>query len=217
MKNIKYYENLKPKERYAAIQAAIARGDEDERRRLMQSAPQVEYRCVHHWGVATAFGFLANFYFKALVDIAADYFEALAEFRILAQGADPEATLGDEPEACENWEEALLLGYEFQTLLAGWRHFCAELQFDPERRWSSLPGFARLKRAELFSGGDPETGVRGLAFGAEAFALCLAVRDGHDPSELDAEALKEYWPSTVDDIVASLRSDWETSLKTGVE
>jgi hypothetical protein len=218
----KHYEKLTPMERYALIQAAIGRGDEKERQRLMQSAPQVRYFADHHWGVATAYGFLANILFMKLLAIAAGCFEALARFEALAKGADPGAKLGAEPECCDMWEEVLFLGYEFlgyefKTLLAAWRQFCAELQFDPERRWSSLPGFDSLKRAELYSGGDPETGVAGLAFGAEEYARCLAVRDGHDPdSELDPETLKVYWPSTVADVVARLRSAWETSLEQGV-
>jgi hypothetical protein len=213
----KHYTNLKPLERLALIQAAIARGDEEERQRLMQSAPLVQYRVVHHWCVASAFWFHASFQFMALLEIAARYFEAWAQLQTLVKGADPQAKLGDEPEVCEKWEKVLFLGYEFSTTLAGWRQFCAELKFDPERRWSSLPGFDLLKRAELLSGGDPETGVRGLAFGAEEYARRLAARDGHDPdSKLDQETLNKYWPSSAADIVASLRRSWQTSLEQGV-
>ena len=42
------------------------------------------------------------------------------------------------------------------------------------------------------------------------------MRDDHDPtSELDPETLKEYWPSSTADIVASLRSAWEELLEKG--
>jgi hypothetical protein len=38
------------------------------------------------------------------------------------------------------------------------------------------------------------------------------MRDGHDASELDAETLKDYWPSSAADIGANLRKDCEMAL-----
>src|SRR5262249_52841768 len=105
-----------------------------------------------------------------------------------------------------------------KTHWAGWRQFCAELHFLPERRWSLLPGFELLERAELLSGGCPEEDLPGLAFGDEETARCLAVRAGHDPdSKLDHQTLRDYWPPTAADIVANLHGDWKMSLERGGE
>jgi hypothetical protein len=133
----KHYDRLTPSERLPLIMAASARGDEQERSRLAMSAPRVGYRAPDHFGLAQAFNELSSMHLMELLDLAANYFQALG-LADSTKGKTAEKVFGS----------ALLLGYLFKVTLAGWRLFCAEYHLPPELCWSCLPGFGTVKRAE---------------------------------------------------------------------
>jgi hypothetical protein len=130
-----HYDKLTPRERVPLILAASARGDQQERDRLMNSAPRVHYPVPDHFGLAMAFLEVSGQHFMGLLDLVANYFEVLGH--------------------AEGWEDAagkrmldvaLMLGYLLKVRLAGWRLFCAEHCLDPEVCWSVLPGWETLQR-----------------------------------------------------------------------
>jgi hypothetical protein len=215
----KGYEKLKPKERLSLIMAAMARHDDEERRHLMDSAPQIESSAAHHRGFGMRFCFLANLHYMQLLEIAAEYRKAGAVF------------VNQRPKKGDDWDEGevelLLLGYLFKTTLAGWHKFCAELNLDPEFWFSTLPGFQLLEEAKEAAGTEPGTGV---AATEEGVARHLARRAGQVLTEdaglealiQDSEQgendrleqlkngrLKKFWPVTVDDVAAGLRKNWK--------
>ena len=153
-----------------------ARGDEQERQRLAASAPRVCYRVPDHFGLAMAFFEVGTLHFMELLDLAANYLQALA----LADG-----TAGKTGERLR--DAALALGYVFNVSLAGWRLFCAGHSLEPELCWACLPGFATLRRAEQTSGT--------AAFTQEGAARYLQ-RIGREPANV----------KTAEDVASSLRA-----------
>jgi hypothetical protein len=133
----KHYGSLTPRERLPLIMAASARGDEQERLRLVTSAPKVAYRVPDYFGLAQALKELSDLHFMELLTLAANYFQALG-LTDSARGAGAERAL----------DTALLFGYLFKVQLAGWRQFCREYDLEPEICWSCLPGFGTVQRAE---------------------------------------------------------------------
>jgi hypothetical protein len=171
----KHYDSLTPWERLPLIMAAAARGDEQERSRLVSSAPPVTYRVPDHFGLAHAFRDMSDWHFMDLLNLAANYFQALG----LA-----DSTPGKTAERMS--DVALLLGYLFKVTLAGWRLFCAEYHLAPELCWSCLPGFDTVKRAEAMA--------EAAAFTPEDVRRCLQ-RSGQDGAKVP----------TAEDVVAGLR------------
>jgi hypothetical protein len=68
----KLYDRLTPRERLPLIMAASARGDEQERSRLMASAPRVAYQVPDHFGLAMSFQEVGNHHFMQLLHISAN-------------------------------------------------------------------------------------------------------------------------------------------------
>jgi hypothetical protein len=200
----KHYDKLTAMERFQLIKGAIARQDEEELERLKRSAPFIEFRAHHHHAIARHFWHMETFHLLKLVDIAAAYFEALAKLR------NPQPQEGATPG--DDWGEALSLGYVFKMHWAGWRQFCAELNLDPEDDWVGVPGYYLVKRAEKAVEANPEVGVPGGAFSEEQVMRYMARYQGPDPaSQLDNEALQDYWPETAD-VAVKLRDAWEEIL-----
>src|SRR5262245_15601287 len=131
------YDKLTPRERFALLVAAAARGDEFERSRLILSGPQKNYRVSDHFGLVMSFSWLSDYHFTELLDLAGCYFEAFAELRGSRKKDDEEA-----------WDNVMLLGYLFQTSLRGWHKFCADLNVDPEYLWQGRPGLRTIQRAD---------------------------------------------------------------------
>jgi hypothetical protein len=218
----KGYEKLKPKERFSLIMAALVRNDKEERQRLMDSAPQIEYSAAHHRQFALRFCFFANLEYMELLALAAEYRKAGAVF------------VSQKPKKGDDWDEGeadlLVLGYAFKTALAGWHKFCAELNLDPEFYLSKLPGFGLLEEAREIAGTEPGTGV---AASEDGVARYLARQAGQVPTEdeqleefealiqdneqgendrleqLKNGRLKKFWPLTAEGVAARLRDDWK--------
>jgi hypothetical protein len=133
----KLYDRLTPWERLSLILAASARGDEQERNRLAQSAPRLRYEVADYCGLAQAWREVAWLHFMEVQELAGLFFAALALAR------------SPEKETAERMRETLsVFGYLLQVKLAGWRQFCQEHHADPELCWSMLPGFELIQMAE---------------------------------------------------------------------
>jgi hypothetical protein len=131
----KHYGSLTPWERLPLILAALARGDEQEWSRLVQTAPQVTCTVPDHAGLARALRGVSTTLLLALLEDAVCYSIALGS-----------AVTGKGKAAKRMQDEALLHGYLIKARLAGWRQFCAEHQFPPERPWAGLPGWGTIQR-----------------------------------------------------------------------
>jgi hypothetical protein len=132
----KHYDVLTPAERLPLIHAASARGDSVEQERLKRSAPRVIYTVPDFFGLAEAFDEISTFHLLDLLDTAAAYNQAM--------------WIADSDNETAEWmlDCALMFGYLFQVKLAGWRLFCGEHGFDPERLWGLLPGTDMIRRTE---------------------------------------------------------------------
>lgn len=202
----RHYDKLTPAERFPLIVAAAGRGDDAERERLVGSAPRATFTIPHHWGAATAFEFLAYYEFMTVLDFAGQYLEACAR----AIGRKPKK---GEPEFAA-WDQALELGYEVKTHLAGWRAFCNGISVEPFVMWQILPGFATARRAEALAEGCPDRDVPGAAFVAEGVARYRARTLVGDPEwDVDEESMRRCWPVTVNGIATALRTIWEEKRK----
>jgi hypothetical protein len=172
----KHYGSLTPWERLPLILAASARGDEQERDRLIMSAPRVAYRVPEHFGLAMALREVADLHLMELLDLAANYFQALGY-----------ADAWEDKYGKRMLDVGMLLGYLLKVQLAGWRQFCAEHDLDPELCWSCLPGFDTVKRAEQMA--------EEIAFTPEGASRYLQ-RSGREPVMVP----------TAEDIAAGLRA-----------
>jgi hypothetical protein len=179
----RHYDTLSPRERLPLILAAAARGDEEERSRLVKSAPRLAYEVQDHFGLTQAFFALSTGHLLRLLELANRYI-ALLGAAVSKKGK----------EADRMQEAALFSGYLIQVNLAGWRQFCAEHQFDPEVFWSRLPGFDTVKLVE-------ET-VAAAAFTPEE-ARGYARRSGLSPDAVP----------TAESIAATLRDGLQAGLE----
>jgi hypothetical protein len=128
----KHYGHLRPQERLALIVAAATRGDEVDRRRLMDSAPKVTYRIPDHspWWMA----------FRELVALQRVELLNLAGLLVgCYQAASPGG--GDAAETGQRLRATTMFyAYLFNVHVAGWRLFCGELHMPPDRFGDVMPG-----------------------------------------------------------------------------
>ncbi len=130
---VKHYDLLTPRERLPLILAAFARGDEQERARLVKSAPRRRYSVQDHAGLTEAYFTLCITHLLEVTELAAQYLLVLGQVA-REEGEDEDGVV----------EGALLLGYLLKTRLAGWRLFCAEHRFP---RSSTGPGCRACTRS----------------------------------------------------------------------
>jgi hypothetical protein len=177
----KHYHVFTPAERLPLIQAAAARGDEVERGRLVRSAPRVTYCVPDYFGLAEAFEGVSLFHLLDLLDTAAAYNQAMWFY-----GTDTAS-------AEQMLDCALMYGYLFQVKLAGWRLFCREHGFEPERYWALLQGYEAIRSAERLAGH--------AAFQPEGAAAYLKRSGGGKV------------PPTGEDVAAGLRAAFQERLE----
>jgi hypothetical protein len=167
------YDQLTANERFPLIVAALARGDEPERQRLMHSAPTKLFRAPHHFGLAGAFLNLARLHMMQQLGLAADFWMAGA--LLAREQADTEGRAR---------ETVLSRGYLLRVGAVAWQRFCAEHRIDADSVLQLLPGYDALRCAE-------ETAAQAALTQEEANG-CLR-REGDD----EARAV------TADDLVAA--------------
>jgi hypothetical protein len=193
------YDQLTPQERLALVLAASARRDDVELDRLMTSAPRFGLTAPHHFGLTEAFLLLSMLQFMELLEMAGAY---LAAFEATGNKRKQEREAA--------WEQVMLLGYYFQTYLAGWRQFCTEMNFEPEVMWETYPGYRTIQAAERMTSPNPQTGLPGPAYVAEGVARYRARQELGDPeADLDEATLKPYWPMTADHLAACQHEAWK--------
>ena len=133
-----HYDALTARERVSLLLAANIRGDEVEAGRLMESAPTMAYRVVHH-----------HFLVEALYDLSLLHLARLLEATALILKADSllvanERSPKKKPDR-EEFELRLLAtmrktATRIVVLQEGWQRFCAEMQIDADASLRGLPG-----------------------------------------------------------------------------
>jgi hypothetical protein len=196
------YDKLTPRERFALLVAAAARGDDTERTRLLLAAPPRQYTVSDHHGVVESFTWLSDYHFTALLDLAACYLEAFAEVR-------RSRTKDDEGD----FEYVLALGYLFQTYLRGWRRFCADLHVDPEHLWQQRPGYSTVQRTEQLSGTRPGQRLPGAAFVQEGMARWLLKQGRGEEAVPDDGAVPAVPVGNAEDMAAHLHAAFDQLLE----
>jgi hypothetical protein len=128
----KHYGRLTPRERLPLIVAAAARGDELDRRRLMDSAPRVTFRVPDHAPRWMAFRELVALQRVELLNLAG---ALVGCYQAASPGGRGDA------EAVERLRAATMYAaYLFNARVAGWRLFCGELHLPPDQFGDLTPG-----------------------------------------------------------------------------
>ncbi len=145
----KQYSALSRSERFAAIQAAALRGDNDEWQALMDSAPRLTARLPDHYGLSEAWEFLSSFYVMCQLADAAMFFMALHMDEKLANAEEGEAPF----DAMKTLQDRILARAQ------AWREHAEENKLDPDRMLAEYPGGPILELIELLmtatNGGEP--------------------------------------------------------------
>ncbi len=187
----KLYDQLKPEERLPLIMAASGRGDEQERSRLVNAAPKVQYMVPDYFGLAQALREVSAIHLLELLALGALFFQGLG---MLGDGK----TEGGE----RALDATLFFGYLFRTNLLAWRRFCAENQWDPDLLWQPLPGYGTVRSVEHLT----ET----IAFtegGADAYVALLAAAKPSAGQDTPGKAL------TVEGATEALRACLKSRLE----
>lgn len=139
----KNYDKLNPRERFAALQAAVLRNDEQERKALMQSAPRKQWSIPNTYGLADAFDFLSTWHVMNQLGYAASFYFLL---QVDDLGED-EINIGEQ---AVNFGDAFILLQ--RRILEGreaWRAICNEYGVDPDKLLEGLPYIEMMKMTEL--------------------------------------------------------------------
>ncbi|HTU24919.1 MAG TPA: hypothetical protein VMF30_05955 [Pirellulales bacterium] len=164
----KLYERLSAEERFKLILSASARGDAQERDRLVGSSKAIELRMRDYTPWAEAFTQLAFVTYMELMDAAVSQQDAFHQWREASRKAkdaagevaeaeekppsSDEATARRELSADEKFEMLtfdtyLANGFLFKTKVAGWKLFCERMSVPAFTIWESLPGYDRFQAA----------------------------------------------------------------------
>lgn len=123
----KNYTRLTPKERFAALCAANARGDKQEIDALIETAPKLTFSVRHHFGMVKAFDLLAMFHQTRQLANAGILLMVLA--------------IGDEaPDHDDLYQAACEIAERYKTGAAAWAALCGEYGLTPEPLITGLPG-----------------------------------------------------------------------------
>jgi hypothetical protein len=212
---------------------AGARDDEAEYERLSSSAPRITLSMSHHAPYAEAFHEIAEGVFLELIELAAEYYDALeradddmetlpdregeedddgADDAVMESdggGVDDVELDGDSGErSLANRRLSLFLatGYFLKTKVAGWQRWCEQRHLPPFRAWEMMPGYARLQRALKLVQEVPYI-PGGAAFTSKGMLLWLnRVRPTGDP-ELST------LPLTVEGLAAALETLFQERVR----
>lgn len=132
----KHYGTFSPRERLALIFAAIARGDDAERRALIDSAPVFTYRMADYHGEADAFNLICLYHIAKQLELA--YLQATIAH------AEPKGKEKQE----HMYNAYCISAYVFCVHAEAWRAFCEGLGIDADAALKGLPGEQSLEMAE---------------------------------------------------------------------
>jgi hypothetical protein len=170
----RHYHALTPDERLPLILAASRRGDDQERRRLVDSAPARLYRVPDCFGRMDAFQLCTLLHRCELLEIAGLYVQVcyMADNDILdfAERLSPVASL---------------YGYLYRQMVEGWRRFCDEVHLTPDLYADLLPGRDLLKAADRFAEVWAFTGEEALAHVRKKHPDCADI--------LTAQGVADRW------------------------
>lgn len=133
------YDRLTPKERYALMVAAKARGDDSELIRLRRATKHTTLRVSDCYPVAHALTHVATAYIARQLDLLAQFFHLMGlgvECRLM------DLPTGDSPntESC--------LANQFVANADAWKQFCAGIGFDPDALLSGRIGIETVQRLD---------------------------------------------------------------------
>jgi hypothetical protein len=139
IKNLrKNYDKLTVKERFAAIVAAGMRGDDQERKALLQSAPRKRFSIPDTWGISEAFEWAATWHVMNQLGYAASFYYLLFSEDENFKIAD--VTYND---------AMILIQRRILTEREAWRAICKEYGVDPEKILEGLPYIEMIDLTEL--------------------------------------------------------------------
>lgn len=130
----KYYDQLTPRERYAAKLAAKARADEPEIMALDRSAPKVVYDVTHHYFYQEAWEHLASFHLVEMLNMGCAFYQGQGVL-FLDQAAGEWGEKADRIFKLLTELAKTIIGID-----AAWRKFCELEQMDPEAVMLNIPG-----------------------------------------------------------------------------
>jgi hypothetical protein len=162
------------------IHAASARADSVELERLKRSARKVMYALPDYFGLADSFDEVNLYHLLDLLDTAAEYSQAMW----IAESEDDDLS-------GRMLDVALMYGYLFKAKLEGWRIFCSENGFDPERYWSMLPGCDKIRRAEQLAAHAAFLPEGAAAYGERIGQAGMELKTAESVAESLRAALKQ--------------------------
>jgi hypothetical protein len=127
---LEVYDPVTPFERFRLCLAAIDRGDEGERQRLVRGAGPVHRTVPDYQPYAAALADLAEPFFMDLLETAAAFHDA----RTCGTGELDQL-------------HVRLAGFVLRVWAAGWSRFCEWMGFPPFLLWQDSPSFDWLQRA----------------------------------------------------------------------
>ena len=160
----KHYNKLTPEERFLLIVAASDRGDEAERKRLVNASKRITFSSVDYSPFIRALQEMAMVVLLDMLEEAAkrdDAFQRLcdAEMEDYIDGKNDTPTPAKEEGRTtkdQMFDLYQVQGFMLQTKAAGWKLFCERMGFSPFGEWQQLPGFERLKRDLNVVDGSPD-------------------------------------------------------------
>jgi hypothetical protein len=132
----KNYDKLTAKERFAAIMAAVARGDGQEQKALVQSAPRKQWSIATTYGLSEAFRFLSMWHVMNQLGYAATYLYLLG---VGDEFGDKSFNFCD---TLARLERRILEGRE------AWHAICQEYGIDSETMLKNFPFVEMIDMAE---------------------------------------------------------------------
>jgi hypothetical protein len=185
----KRYDQLTPREHLLSILAALARGDNVERKRLLDSAPRIGFQAPHHYELAETLIEAAKFHLMILLDLAVKYQKwwGLWGWHCLRRQTDAAQDQGEAAAAGTDTEEFRLYSitrhhaFLFVTYFDGWKQFCSELPIDADVLLDVMPGWDMVVRTEA------EARARAFSRDDTMMFLLGEAIDGHEDEAEDLE------------------------------
>lgn len=200
------YGHLTARERLPLLMAAAVRGDEEERRRLMESAPKIGFQVPDHFGLGNALAEASNLHLLTLLDLAANFWQWWGLWLAPKGRAESGQGKGKAKAEADKTREFRLYAmvryhaYRFLVHVDAWKQFCSELRVDPDAGLSCMPGWDMITRT-----GAKATELAFTREDAAMFLLSEAVEPEEDEAEdtvvpqvETAEQLAKAWQTILD-------------------
>ena len=203
------YKELTPGERLRLLMAAWARGDTAEQKNLSARALTRGFEVPDYYPLAKALGQAVHFHMLTLLDLAAHFWQwwGLWKTDCLRSEADVGASVGRRQPATmepgEHGQGHRIARYYASQVVAhvdGWKHFCTDLQIDPELQLRAMIGWGMITQTE--------SAARAMAFSPEEAALFVAM----ETVPVEGDDSVERGPAPVE-TVEGLAQAWHVILE----